>query len=71
MLEDTDSSKQRGTPHRQEIKRMLPSREEFLKKKKKKRKKRRKRKKRNNNNIIINPSSLQTWEPVDVSSGDD
>ena len=71
MLEDTDSSKQRGTPHRQEIKRMLPSREEFLKKKKKKRKKRRKRKKRNNNNIIINPTSLQTWEPVDVSSGDD
>jgi len=56
-LEDTFSSKQRGTPHRQEIKRVLASREEFLKKKRKKNKK--------------NPSSLQTWEPGDVTSGDD
>jgi hypothetical protein len=70
VLEDADSSKKRGTPHGQEIKRMLASREEFLKKKKRrKRKKRRRRKKRNNNNN--NPSSLQTWGPVGVTSGDD
>ena len=57
MVEDTYSSMQRGTPHRQEIKRMLASREEFLKKKRKKNKK--------------NPLSLQTREPGDVTSGDD
>jgi len=49
-----------GTMSLKKIKRMLASHEEFLKKKKKKRKKNKK-----------NPSSLQTWEPGDVTSGDD
>jgi len=48
-----------GTMSLKKIKRMLASHEEFLKKKKKRKKNKK------------NPSSLQTWEPGDVTSGDD